>query len=173
MRPHPSQFGGDLQRLVAVGADRERDDHRRGDPGLVLDQGGQQLQEAWGFGSGVGVEQFLGLIHRQHQGRGGLRLRPRRAAWRGRPGEPPPASRAPAPRARWRQAVLISPNSGRRSRARYAADGSPALGRIRRSAPPSPGARWAGGGSGGRPGAAAAATRPAETTTSPPRTGRG
>ncbi len=38
----------------------------------MRDQRGQQLQEAGGLGSGVGVEQFLGLIHRQHQGGGGL-----------------------------------------------------------------------------------------------------
>ena len=38
----------------------------------MFDQGGQQLQEAGGLRSGVGVKQFLGLIHRQHQGRGGL-----------------------------------------------------------------------------------------------------
>ena len=41
-------------------------------PASCCDQGGQQLQEARGLGSGVGVEQFLGLIHRQHQGGGGL-----------------------------------------------------------------------------------------------------
>ena len=69
---HPGQLRGDLQRLVAVGADGDRHDHRRGDPRLMLHQGGQQLQEARGLGSGVGVEQFLGLIHRQHQGGGGL-----------------------------------------------------------------------------------------------------
>ena len=69
---HPGQLGGDLQRLVAVGADGDRHDQRRGHPRLMLDQGGQQLQEARGLGSGVGVEQFLGLIQRQHQGGGGL-----------------------------------------------------------------------------------------------------
>ena len=69
---HPGQLRGDLQRLVAVGADGDRHDHRRGHPGLMCDQGGQQLQEARGLGSGVGVEQFLGLIQRQHQGGGGL-----------------------------------------------------------------------------------------------------
>ena len=41
-------------------------------PASCCDQRGQQLQEARGLGSGVGVEQFLGLIHRQHQGGGGL-----------------------------------------------------------------------------------------------------
>ena len=46
--------------------------NRRGHPRLMLHQGGQQLQEARGLGSGVGIEQFLGLIHRQHQGGGGL-----------------------------------------------------------------------------------------------------
>ena len=64
---HPGPLRCDLQRLVAVGADRQRHDHRRGDPGLMGHQRGQQLQEAGGLGSGVGVEQFLGLIHRQDQ----------------------------------------------------------------------------------------------------------
>ena len=41
-------------------------------PASCSHQRGQQLQEARGLGSGVGVEQFLGLIHRQHQGGGGL-----------------------------------------------------------------------------------------------------
>ena len=38
----------------------------------MLQQRGQQLQEAWGLGSGVGAKQFLSLIHRQHQAGGGL-----------------------------------------------------------------------------------------------------
>jgi hypothetical protein len=38
----------------------------------MLHEGAKQLQEARGLGSGVGIEQFLGLIHRQHQGGGGL-----------------------------------------------------------------------------------------------------
>ena len=33
---HPGQLRGGLQRLVAVGADGDRHDHRRGDPGLML-----------------------------------------------------------------------------------------------------------------------------------------
>ena len=41
-------------------------------PASCPHQRGQQLQEARGLRSGVGVEQFLGLIHRQHQGGGGL-----------------------------------------------------------------------------------------------------
>ena len=41
-------------------------------PALMLNQRGHYLQESGGLGSGVGVEQFLGLIHRQHQRRGGL-----------------------------------------------------------------------------------------------------
>ena len=35
-------------------------------------QPGHQLQEARGLRSGVGAEQFLCLIHRQHHGGGGL-----------------------------------------------------------------------------------------------------
>ncbi len=69
---HPGQLRGDLQRLVAVGADGDRQDHPRRHARFVFDQRGKQLQEARGLGSGVGVEQFLGLIHRQHQGGGGL-----------------------------------------------------------------------------------------------------
>jgi len=69
---HPRQFRGGLQWLVAVGADRDRHDQGRGHANLVLHQRGQHLQKAWGLRSGIGVEQFLSLIHWQHQGGGGL-----------------------------------------------------------------------------------------------------
>ena len=66
-------------------------------PASCSHQRGQQLQEAGGLGSGVGIEQFLGLIHRQHQGGGGLLGRHIQQPGAGSLRGPPPASPAAAP----------------------------------------------------------------------------
>ena len=133
----------------------------------MLDQGGQQLQEARGLGSGVGVEQFLGLIHRQHQGGGGL--------LGGHIQQPGAGGLAgllqPAPQplhVGGQAGVLDHPQHRLRAdRDRCAAGGWRGPGRVRRSAPPVRGARCPAAGTSGRRGAASAAARPAETTTSP------
>ena len=78
----------------------------------MLDQRGQQLQEARGLGSGVGVEQFLGLIHRQHQGGGGLlggHIQQPGAGCLAGLLQPAPQ---PLARSEARQAFLISPSIG-------------------------------------------------------------
>ena len=79
------QLRSGLKWLVAVGPDREGDDEgeRRGRGAgralpVALDLG-DQTEEFPGFGTGVRVEEFLRLIHRQHQrrsGRNGLVMGP-------------------------------------------------------------------------------------------------
>ena len=81
-RGHPAQLRSGLQRLITVGADGDR--HNQPHPAratiglaaaavwlaaVALGELGDQLQKHRRFAAGVGADEFLGLIQRQHQRR--------------------------------------------------------------------------------------------------------